>query len=103
MGKHTSIRRVYIFHNNDQPETYLGSADWMNRNLHRRIEVCFPIYDAQLQAQIRQLIDIQLADNTQARFIDDQLRMFPVPAVGAPIRSQEAIYTQLSTNNHLSV
>ncbi|GAB3782728.1 RNA degradosome polyphosphate kinase [Spirosoma horti] len=95
--------RVYIFHNNGQPETYLGSADWMNRNLHRRIEVCFPLYDAQLQAQIRQLIDLQLADNTQARFIDDQLRMLPVPSVGAPVRSQEAIYTQLSTNNHVSV
>ncbi|GAB3796914.1 RNA degradosome polyphosphate kinase [Spirosoma humi] len=95
--------RVYIFHNNNQPETYLGSADWMNRNLYRRIEVCFPVYDAQLQAQIRQLIDFQLADNTQACLIDDQLRMLPVPADGAPIRSQEVIYTQLSTDNHFSV
>ncbi|AKD55904.1 polyphosphate kinase 1 [Spirosoma radiotolerans] len=87
--------RVYIFNNNNQPETYLGSADWMNRNLYRRIEVCFPVYEARLQAQIRQLIDFQLADNTQAYFIDDQLRMVPVLTEGAPIRSQEAIYTHL--------
>lgn len=84
--------RVFIFHNNGQPETYLGSADWMNRNLHRRIEVCFPVYDAGLQAQLRHLIDLQLADNTQAHFLSSQLTMVPVTTDGPPLRSQEANY-----------
>ncbi|MEI9808831.1 MAG: hypothetical protein WDO16_13735 [Bacteroidota bacterium] len=34
--------RVFVFHNNGSPEYYMGSADWMSRNLHSRIEVCFP-------------------------------------------------------------
>lgn len=88
--------RLFMFHNNGQPETYMGSADWMNRNLHRRIEVCFPIYDAGLQAQIRQLIDLQLADNTQAHFLDSQLTMVPIENDGPLVHSQEAIYTYLS-------
>ncbi|MFD2572658.1 polyphosphate kinase 1 [Spirosoma soli] len=87
--------RVFIFQNNGQPETYLGSADWMNRNLHRRIEVCFPIYDASLQEQLGQLMAIQLADNTQARYIDSQLNMEPIGNHEPPLRSQDAIYTHL--------
>ncbi|GAB3890772.1 RNA degradosome polyphosphate kinase [Larkinella knui] len=87
--------RVFIFHNNGQPETYLGSADWMNRNLYRRVEVCFPVYDPFLQTQIRQLIDCQLADTVQARFIDRYLTMQPIPASDQPVRSQVAIYRLL--------
>ncbi|MGA0560192.1 polyphosphate kinase 1 [Larkinella sp. VNQ87] len=90
--------RVFIFHNNGQPETYLGSADWMNRNLYRRIEVCFPVYNAQFQAEIRNLIDCQLADNTQARFIDQHLAMLPVLNQEQPVRSQEAIYAGFQSN-----
>lgn len=98
--------RIFIFHNSGQPETYLGSADWMNRNLHQRIEVCFPVYNAALQTQIRQFIDLQLADNTQAQLIDSSLdreRMvndYPKQSeyrIGDTlVRSQEAIYNWLS-------
>ncbi|GAB3221683.1 polyphosphate kinase 1 [Spirosoma arcticum] len=98
--------RVFIFHNGGNPETYLGSADWMNRNLHRRIEVCFPVYDVALQTQIRQLIDFQLADNTQAQVLGSTTDKAPVaddsPAEleastnRSPVRSQEAIYGWLA-------
>ncbi|MBL7710592.1 MAG: polyphosphate kinase 1, partial [Chitinophagaceae bacterium] len=58
--------RVFIFHNNGQPEYYMGSADWMNRNLHSRIEVCFPVYDETLCKELQHIIQLQLADNVKA-------------------------------------
>ncbi|MGN7723661.1 polyphosphate kinase 1 [Chitinophaga sp. 22620] len=70
--------RVFIFHNNGEEEVYMGSADWMNRNLHRRIEVCFPIYDPVYRQQVKDIIDIQLADNTNAVILDAQIRNIPI-------------------------
>lgn len=57
--------RVFIFHNNGNEEVYLGSADWMNRNIYRRIEVCFPVYDEQNKTELLRMIMLQLADNVQ--------------------------------------
>jgi polyphosphate kinase len=64
--------RVFIFCNNGSEKLYLLSADWMHRNLHNRIECAFPIYDQRLKEEIREIIDIQLHDNTKARLIDSE-------------------------------
>jgi polyphosphate kinase len=87
--------RVFIFHNDGAIETYLGSADWMNRNLHHRIEVCFPVYHPRLQAEIRHIIDLQLADNQHACWIDQHMEMVRVRTPGKSIQAQEAIYAYL--------
>jgi len=86
--------RVFIFHNDGQEEVYMGSADWMNRNLHRRIEVCFPLYDLQLQAQMKEIIRLQLADNTNAVLLDEHIRnvLPPAPAPGTEVNAQTAIH-----------
>ncbi|MEN0005525.1 MAG: polyphosphate kinase 1 [Bacteroidota bacterium] len=62
--------RVYLFCNNEEEQMYIASADWMNRNLYRRVEVAVPIYDSEVFKQIRQIIDFQLHDNVKARVID---------------------------------
>ena len=54
--------RVFVFNNNGNPEVFLGSADWMNRNIYRRIEVCFPIYDMALKDQLIHLVDLELRE-----------------------------------------
>jgi len=90
--------RVFVFFNNHQEELYMGSADWMNRNIYRRIEVCFPVYDAALKKQVRDIIQLQLDDNTQAVWIDAALNNTKVESDGAAIRSQQAIYQYLQTN-----
>ncbi|WP_143310637.1 polyphosphate kinase 1 [Chitinophaga vietnamensis] len=59
--------RVFVFHNNGEEEIYIGSADWMNRNLHRRIEVCAPVYDPALKKQLKDIVELQLADGTHAQ------------------------------------
>ncbi|MCO6148717.1 polyphosphate kinase 1 [Flavobacterium sp. NRK1] len=61
--------RIFIFCNNGNQEVFLGSADWMNRNIYRRIEVCFPLYDDKLKEEMIRLMDIQLeeADTDEKR------------------------------------
>jgi polyphosphate kinase len=91
--------RAYMFCNNGKNRTYLSSADWMGRNLDRRIEVAFPIYDTDIQKTIKDLLEIQWADNVKARIIDGKedntFREFSLPA----IRSQDETYDYLLNNN----
>lgn len=85
--------RIFVFNNNGEEEVFLGSADWMNRNMHRRIEVCFPIYDLQKKAEIMRLLACQLKDSIQAVNLDDKLNNVPVVADDGTegIQSQKAI------------
>ena len=92
--------RVYIFANGGNNKVYLASADWMTRNLDRRIEVVFPISDKALQAELRSIIDLQLSDNTKARIIDQQQTNQRAVAGGSEeaIRAQTATYQMLNEN-----
>ena len=58
--------RIFMFYNNGQPEFFMGSADWMNRNLHSRIEVVFPVYDENLKKEINHILQLQLGDTKKA-------------------------------------
>ena len=64
--------RIFLFHNDGSEEIYLSSADWMGRNLRRRIETAFPIYDETIRTEIKELLKIQLDDNVKARIIDEE-------------------------------
>jgi polyphosphate kinase len=88
--------RVFIFGNNGDKEVFMGSADWMNRNIYHRIEVCFPVFDKALQQQLSELIQFQLNDNVQAALIDEHLNNIKPELTGEPLRSQEAIYRYLT-------
>ncbi|WP_316829822.1 polyphosphate kinase 1 [Pedobacter aquatilis] len=87
--------RVFIFHNGGKEAVYLGSADWMNRNIYRRIEVCFPVYDEKIKAEIIDIINIQKQDNVQAVLIDENMDNIPVKNDGTLIASQHEIYEYL--------
>ena len=84
--------RVFIFHNGGDEEIYLGSADWMDRNIYRRIEVCFPVYDKEVQQEIKHIIELQMRDTAQAVQLDSRLQNHPIENPEENIRSQEAIY-----------
>jgi polyphosphate kinase len=62
--------RVYAFENGGRPVVLLSSADWMGRNLDRRIEVAFPVNDQELKAKVLDLMEIQWQDQVKARRID---------------------------------
>jgi len=66
IGRFLEHSRVYCFANDGQREIYCGSADWMNRNLFRRVEVAFPVESPELQARVADELAIYLADDTQA-------------------------------------
>ncbi|MEJ7559463.1 MAG: polyphosphate kinase 1 [Pedobacter sp.] len=57
--------RIFKFVNNGEPQLFMGSADWMNRNIYSRIEVCFPIYDTDIKNVISKLLNIQLGTEEQ--------------------------------------
>ena len=65
--------RVFMFFNNGHPEFYMGSADWMNRNLHSRVEVVFPINDRGLCEEINHILQLQLSDNKKAVYFKSDL------------------------------
>jgi len=84
--------RVFIFNNNNNELVFLGSSDWMNRNIYRRIEVCFPVYDEALKKEIKDIIQLQLQDDEAAVMLDDTLNNVPIINKPNHIRSQDAIY-----------
>ncbi len=66
LGRFLEHGRIYYFHNNGKPEYYLGSADAMQRNLEKRVEVLFPVEDVRLQSELRHILDTELADQRGA-------------------------------------
>lgn len=65
--------RIFIFCNGGEEKYYISSADWMTRNIDRRIEVTCPIFDKDIQQELRAFFDIQWKDNTKARILNEKL------------------------------
>ena len=63
IGHFLEHSRIFWFYNNDNPEVFIGSADWMRRNLDRRIEAVTPIEDLKLKAQLYDLLQTYIDDN----------------------------------------
>lgn len=66
VGRYLEHSRIFYFHNNGQEEIFIGSADWMPRNLNRRVEVITPIADPDIMMDLQEILGIMLADNRQA-------------------------------------
>jgi polyphosphate kinase len=92
--------RIFYFSNGGAEEIYLSSADWMTRNLHRRIEVGFPVLSPGHRHELVTLLELQLADNTRLCGLDGEGRNVPVaPPAGdgeLPVRAQEDFYRWLA-------
>ncbi len=71
VGRFLEHSRFMIFHNDGNPLYFISSADWMTRNLDKRIEVTTPIYDEQIQQEIQTIFETQWKDNVKARIIDE--------------------------------
>lgn len=90
--------RIWYFYNNGEEDLFLTSADWMRRNLNRRIETAFPIRVPEIKKDILHILNLQLQDNVKACRIDDQLRNnFKRDDSSRKIRSQLAVYEYLKS------
>ena len=88
--------RIWYFNSDGKEEVFLSSADWMKRNLSRRIETAFPITNEQIKQKIIKILRLQLQDNTQACIIDENLHNIPVVENSEkPVRAQQEIYELL--------
>ena len=98
VDKYLEHARVLIFCNNGKEKMFLTSADLMTRNIDNRVEVGFPIEDPSLRQEIRDIIDIQLQDNTKAREITStNSNKYHKTKTDLPCRAQIDIYHYLKT------
>jgi len=89
VGRFLEHSRIFSFHNNGEELIYLCSADWMYRNLDRRVELLFPVEDEDLQARVRRVLEIALQDNFNARMLSPDGTYKPVGK-----RSKELVDSQ---------
>jgi polyphosphate kinase len=88
LGRFLEHDRIFYFHNNEEPEFYIGSADWRGRNLNARVELITPVEDAGLQKRLWRLLTLALQDNRllwelqpDGRYVQRR------PAPGEPVRN----------------
>jgi polyphosphate kinase len=85
--------RIWIFCNNNDHLYFIGSSDWMPRNLDHRIEVVTPVYDKNIRKELWDIVQIQLKDNCKARISSkNYINQYRKPDNGSPVRSQFATY-----------
>ncbi|MBC7085848.1 MAG: polyphosphate kinase 1 [Methanomethylovorans sp.] len=94
VDKYLEHSRVFIFCNGGYEKYYISSADWMVRNLDKRVEVAVPIYDPYIQEELKQFMHFQFADNTKARIINKEQNNQYVKSKNSSERrrAQEDIY-----------
>ncbi len=71
VGTYLEHARIFYFYNNGLEDIYMGSADWMPRNLDRRVEIIFPVEDEILKSKVKHILDVQLADTLKAYEMTD--------------------------------
>ena len=90
VGNFLEHARIFYFLAGGSEEMYMGSADWMPRNLDKRVEIVFPVEDEKIRSQVKQILDIQLADNVKARVLKEDGTYHRVNRRGnAPLNAQE--------------
>jgi polyphosphate kinase len=100
VGRFLEHSRVYYFHNDGDPELYCGSADWMERNFFRRIEVGFPIASKLHRDAIFADLQIYLADNTQAwELREDGAYEHLSPGNATPVNAQATLLRRYSESD----
>ena len=96
--------RVLIFANGGEERYYIGSADWMQRNLDNRVEVYTPVYDPEFRKQLKTVIEYGLKDNVKARIVDGSgNNIINTTENNTPFRSQEEIYQFYNDNYETNI
>ena len=104
VDKYLEHSRVFLFGNGGDEQIFISSADWMPRNLNRRIEVACPVYSNEIKEELRQMLKIQLKDNSKARLLDNQLsNQYNQQETETRFRAQEDFYNYIKQQHHISM
>ncbi len=102
VDKYLEHSRIFVFGNGGDEKIYISSADWMPRNLNRRIEVACPIYDPMIRGVIKEMLNIQLKDNLKARILDPNLQnKYNTGDAEKKYRAQEDYYNFIRNKHHI--
>jgi polyphosphate kinase len=103
VGRYLEHARFMIFHNNGEPVYYISSADWMERNLDKRIEVSVPVFDKDVQHELSTIFRMEWSDTVKARIVDKHQRNKYKKPDGQPFNSQEELWKFYSerAKNHV--
>lgn len=95
VGRFLEHSRIYYFENDGDPKLYLASADWMTRNLDRRVEVTFPVEDENVKKQVLDALELTLADTVKARIMQSDGTYKRVDK-----RGKESVHSQMVFYEH---
>jgi polyphosphate kinase len=102
VDKYLEHSRIFLFGNDGDEIIYISSADWMPRNLNRRIEVACPVFDEEIRNELKEMLNIQLKDNSKARILDAVLQNSYNRGNGEQIyRAQEDYYRLMKNKHHI--
>ena len=93
--------RIFIFAAGGEEKVFMGSADWMPRNLDNRVEVITPVYDPAIKGELKRIVDFGLKDTLQGRIVDGfgDNKFVSLSEDETPFRSQEALYDSYLAEN----
>jgi len=104
VDKYLEHSRIFLFGNDGDEKIYISSADWMPRNLNRRFEVACPVYNKEIQAELKEMLNIQLKDNSKARILEPELLNKYNPGEEGDeqiYRAQEDYYKYIKQKHHV--
>lgn len=104
VDKYLEHSRIFLFGNGGDEKIFISSADWMPRNLNRRIEVACPIYNEDLKTELREMLKIQLRDNTKSRILDNELtNTYNRQHLEGRFRAQEDYYEYIKLKHQVAM
>ncbi len=101
LDKYLEHSRVFAFANSGKPSVFLGSADWMVRNLDRRVEVITPVFDESIKKELLDMLNIQLKDNVKARILDGTFKNRFLRNENEKVRTQWATYDYIKEHHKI--
>ena len=102
VDKYLEHSRVFLFGNGGDERIFISSADWMPRNLNRRIEVACPIYSEEIKQELKEMLKIQLRDNAKSRILDNELsNTYSRQQTDGRFRAQEDFYQYIKQKHQI--
>ncbi len=102
VDKYLEHSRIFLFGNGGDEKLFIASADWMPRNLNRRIEVACPVYNEEIKRELKEMLKIQLRDNTKSRILDNELsNTYNRQQAEGRFRAQEDFYQYIRKKHQI--